>query len=212
MRARTSKTQNIIRQNLKLRRKGDSLLVVFLLIIFLFIVAMPPTSLCAQGPGEVEVKVDWTKVERVSRTTPTLQVVVNPLLRRGSPIHDPAFQALRNLQADDVRFVPWFPYPRLGVAELAPPTADHTFWDFSLIDPLVLDFLDATHGHAVVLNFSTIPEWMFSTDKPVDAPRDPNEVDWSYEQGTELRDPSMKEVSDYYARLVSWYTHGVFTD
>jgi hypothetical protein len=31
-------------------------------------------------------------------------------------------------------------------------------------------------------------------------------------QGTELRDPSMKEVSDYYARLVSWYTQGGFTD
>ncbi|MEJ2008260.1 MAG: glycosyl hydrolase family 39, partial [Acidobacteriota bacterium] len=35
---------------------------------------------------------------------------------------------------------------------------------------------------------------------------------WSYEQGTELRDPSMKEVADYYARLVSWYTQGGFTD
>ena len=216
MSARTSKTQNNTRQNLKLRRKGGSFLIVFLPVIFLLVillvVATSSSSLCAEVVGEVEVKVDWTKVERVSRTTPTLQVVVNPLLRRGSPIHDAAFLALRNLQADDVRFVPWFPYPRLGVAELAPPTADHTFWDFSLIDPLVLDFLDATHGHAVVLNFSTIPQWMFRTEKPVVAPSDPNEVDWSYEQGTELRDPSMKEVSDYYARLVSWYTQGGFTD
>ncbi|MGA7687154.1 MAG: glycosyl hydrolase family 39 [Terriglobales bacterium] len=162
--------------------------------------------------GEVDVTVDWTKVERVSRTVPTLQVVVNPLLRRGSPIHDQTFQALRDLEAEDVRFVPWFPYPRLAVAELLPPTADHTYWDFSLIDPVVSDFMDATHGHSVVLNFSTIPQWMFKTAKPVDTPSDPDKVDWGYEEGTELRDLSMKEVTDYLARLVSWYTQGGFTD
>jgi len=37
-------------------------------------------------------------------------------------------------------------------------------------------------------------------------------VTWDYEQGTELRDPTMKEVADYYARLLSWYTNGGFTD
>ncbi len=35
---------------------------------------------------------------------------------------------------------------------------------------------------------------------------------WDYTQGTELRDPSMKELGDYYARLVSWYTKGGFVD
>lgn len=170
--------------------------------------ATPPVD----GIKVDEIKVDWNKVEQVSNTTPTLQVVVNPLLRRGSPIHDQSFQALKNLQADYVRFVPWFPYPRLGVAELEPPTADRTFWDFSLIDPLVLDFLDATAGHSVVLNFSTIPQWMFKSAQPVTYPVDPNEVSWSYEQGTEFRDASLKEVSDYYSRLVSWYALGGFTD
>jgi hypothetical protein len=166
----------------------------------------------AAADQTAEVKVDWTKVERVSNTTPTLQVVVNPPLRRGSSIHDQAFQSLRDLKADYVRFVPWFPYPRLGVAELEPPTAKQTFWDFSLIDPLVADFLDSISGRAVVLNFSTIPQWMFKTEKPVRNPIDANEVTWNYEQGTELRDPSLKEISDYYVRLLSWYTRGGFTD
>ena len=166
----------------------------------------------AAADQTANVKVDWTKVERVSNTTPTLQVVVNPPLRRGSSIHDRVFQSLRDLKADYVRFVPWFPYPRLGVAELEPPTAKQTFWDFSLIDPLVADFLDATSGHTVVLNFSTIPQWMFKTEKPVRYPTDANEVTWNYEQGTELRDPSLKEISDYYVRLLSWYTRGGFTD
>ena len=67
------------------------------------------------------------------------------------------------------------------------------------------DFLAATEGHSTVMNFSTIPAWLFKTDKPVTYPADPNQVVWDYTQGTELRDPSGKELGDYYARLVSWY-------
>jgi hypothetical protein len=74
------------------------------------------------------------------------------------------------------------------------------------------DFINATTGHSVILNFSTIPQWMFKTEKPVPYPVDPDQVNWNYEQGTELRDPTLKEVADYYARLVTWYTQGGFTD
>ena len=45
-----------------------------------------------------------------------------------------------------------------------------------------------------------------------DYPSDPNIVDWSYTQGTQLRDFTLKELADYYGRLVSWYTKGGFTD
>ncbi|MCC7156149.1 MAG: glycosyl hydrolase family 39 [Bryobacterales bacterium] len=159
-----------------------------------------------------KVEAQWDKVERISRTTATLQVVVNPPLRRGSPIHDRVFAELKALGADYVRYVPWLPYPKLGVAELEPPTKEKTSWDFSLIDPMTIDFLEATKGHSVMLNFSTIPAWMFKTPKPVEYPNDPNQVVWNYTQGTELRDPSGKEVADYYARLVGWYVNGGFTD
>jgi hypothetical protein len=164
----------------------------------------------ADPAGKVEVK--WERVDRVSRTTPTLQVVVNPPLRRGSAIHDPVFHGLRDLGCDYVRYVPWLPYPKLAVAELEPPKSDQTSWDFSLIDPLTEDFLAATEGHSAILNFSTIPQWMFKTEKPVAYPADPDQVFWKYTQGTELRDPSLKELASYYARLVSWYTQGGFTD
>jgi hypothetical protein len=167
----------------------------------------------AQTPSQPnEISVDWNKNVLVSRSTPTLQVVVNPMLRAGSPIHDGAFQALKDLGADYVRYVPWLPYPRLGVAELEPPTKRSTSWDFTLIDPMTKDFLSATEGHSTVMNFSTIPAWLFKTDKPVTYPSDPNQVTWSYTQGTELKDPSGKDLGDYYARLVSWYTKGGFTD
>jgi Glycosyl hydrolases family 39 len=159
-----------------------------------------------------KLTVHWDKVIRTSQTTPTLQVVVNPPLRRATPVHENAFRSLRDLGADYVRYVPWLPYPKLGVAELEPPKDGKTSWDFSAIDPMTVDFLNATKGHSVIVNFSTIPQWMYKTDKPVTYPTDPNQVTWTYEQGTALRDPSMKEVADYYARLVSWYTQGGFID
>jgi hypothetical protein len=160
----------------------------------------------------VKLTVHWDKVAQTSKTTPTLQVVVNPPLQRGTPVHDYAFKSLHDLGADYVRYVPWLPYPKLGVAELEPPKDGKTSWDFASIDPMTIDFLEATKGHSSILNFSTIPQWMYKTDKPVAYPADPNQVTWNYEQGTELRDPSMKEVAEYYARLLSWYTKGGFTD
>ena len=164
----------------------------------------------AQVPP-TQVVVDWSKTT-VSKSTPTLQVVVNPMLLRGARMHDGAFSALKALGADYVRYVPWLPYPRQAVAELALPQSASTSWDFSHIDPTLDDFMKATEGHTVVLNFSTIPAWMYKTDKPVTYPDDPNQVFWNYTQGTELRDPSMKEVSEYFARLLAWYTQGGFTD
>ncbi|MGO8731717.1 MAG: glycosyl hydrolase family 39 [Terriglobia bacterium] len=161
---------------------------------------------------KANVQVNWDKVVAVSKTAPTLQVVVSPPLRRGSKIHDRVFQALHELGADYVRFVPWLPYPKLAVAELEPPKDGQTSWDFSLIDPMMEDFMNATAGHSVVVNFSTIPEWMFKMEKPVPYPADPDGLTWTYEQGKDLRDPSRKELADYYARLVSWYTQGGFTD
>ena len=171
-----------------------------------------PAAVSGAQTTSVKISVDWAGSTQIMHTTPTLQVVVNPLLRHGSPIHDAALAALHELGADYVRYVPWFPYPRLAVAELDPPTKQKTSWDFSLIDPMTLDFLKATEGHSRILNFSTIPAWMYETQKPVTVPDDPDQVDWNYTQGTTLRDPSRKELADYYARLVSWYTQGGFTD
>lgn len=165
-----------------------------------------------QQSQPLQVKIDWDKVTVVSKSTPTLQVVVNPQLRPGQPLRAASYDALKNLGADYVRYVPWLPYPRLAVAELEPPTPQKTSWDFSAIDPMTIDFLKATEGHPTVMNFSTIPAWLFKTDKPVTYPDDPNKVIWNYTQGTELRDPSGKELGDYYERLVSWYVNGGLTD
>ncbi|MGO9340052.1 MAG: GH39 family glycosyl hydrolase [Terracidiphilus sp.] len=162
-----------------------------------------------QGP---QLTIHWDKTTVVSKSSPTLQVVVNPPLRHGEPLSVASYKAVKELGADYVRYVPWLPYPRLAVAELEPPTPGKTSWDFSLIDPMTKDFLAATEGHSTILNFSTIPTWLFKTDKPATYPDDPYKVTWDYTQGTELRDPSGKQLGDYYARLVSWYVNGGFTD
>ncbi len=172
-----------------------------------------PIPASAQStPVPNNIAVSWNKVIRKSNTTPTLQVVVNPLLRPSSPISRRAFQALHKLGANYVRFVPWLPYPKLAVAELKPPANGKTYWNFKLIDPMVKAFMRATAGHPVIMNFSTVPEWMFKTNAPVAYPNDPNQVVWNYEQGTTLTDSSLKTIADYYARLVSWYTRGGFKD
>ena len=165
-----------------------------------------------QAAAITPVKVDWTKQVAVSKSIPALQVVVDPMLLRGAKMHDGSFAALRALGADYVRYVPWLPYPKQAVAELEEPKDGKTSWDFRYIDPTLDDFMRATEGHSVILNFSTIPAWLFKTDKPVTYPDDPNQVFWNYTQGTELRDPSCKEAAAYFARLISWYTKGGLTD
>jgi hypothetical protein len=175
----------------------------------LFLFCLLPLNILAQVAS---VSVNWDKLVTVSKSTPTLQVVVNPMLRRGSPIHDASFKALREMNADYVRYVPWLPYPKLAVAALQPPDDKKTSWDFGLIDPMTIDFLEATKGHPIMLNFSTIPAWLFKSDKPVKYPDDPDKVFWNYTQSTKLRDSTYGELAGYYGRLVSWYTKGGFTD
>ena len=181
--------------------------------LFVFTLVVTQLALAADSPEKVEVTVRWGRVVRVSKTSATLQVVPSPCHRRGAALHDQLWRALRDLKCDDVRYCPWYVYPKLVVAELNPPLDGKTSWDFTLLDPLTLDFLEAMAGRPIIMNFSTIPQWMFKTPKPVPFPSDPNTMTLSYGvQGTELRDPSMQEVADYFARIVSWYTKGGFVD
>ena len=178
--------------------------------IFLFFISY---SLNGQVTSTADtLVVQWGKHQGISKSTPTLQVVVNPMLRQGSPIHEQTFAALKNIACDYVRYVPWLPYPKLAIAELEPPKANKTSWDLSLIDPMTIDFLNATKDHPVILNFSTIPAWMYKTDKPVVYPQNPDSVSWNYTQGSQLRDSTLSEMANYFARVYGWYTQGGFTD
>jgi hypothetical protein len=180
--------------------------------LFVASFACVATSAALQGQQPLQLTIQWDKTTALSKSTPTFQVVVNPLLRRGEPLSAASYKAVKEMGAEYVRYVPWLPYPKLAVAELEPPTPQKTSWDFSLIDPMTIDFLTATEGHPTVMNFSTMPAWLFKTDKPVSYPADPNQPVWNYTKGTELRDATGKEMAGYYERLVSWYVNGGFID
>jgi hypothetical protein len=166
----------------------------------------------AAGLAQVEVRIDWAQLAPPTKTVITLQVVENPPLMRGSQIHDAAWKALHELATEKTRLALWYPYPRLAVAELAPPADHGTSWDFSQIDPIVEDFFAATGNRASVFTMSTIPTWMFKSADPGPIPLSPTEAMWGYETGDELRDPTGQEVADYYARVARWYTQGGFKD
>jgi hypothetical protein len=57
-------------------------------------------ALAQQGGHSAEISIEWKNTLLVSRSTPTLQVVVNPMLRPGSPIEQSAWTAVRDLGAD----------------------------------------------------------------------------------------------------------------
>ncbi len=69
------------------------------------------------------IEVSWTTHDYDLHTVPTLQVVANPLLsRQFSPIYKQIFASLKQLNAEYTRYAVWFPYPKLAVAELDPPS------------------------------------------------------------------------------------------
>jgi len=197
---------------MKIGRSNRRLALLSICVILFLSSCTRKETVSKPGPVEkVKVTVNWDKTVMVSKTTATLQNGAIWMLRRGSPLLDKVYQDLHELGCDFFRTGTWFCYPRRAVAELEPPKDGKTSWDFSLMDPTVEDTLKAVAGHSTIIDFSTIPQWMFKTEKPVPYPADPDEVDWKYEMGTELRDPTFKELADYFARLASWYTKGEFT-
>jgi hypothetical protein len=176
------------------------------------IALLAATAAFAQTSQPAELSVEWKTITGTTRTTITLQVVENQPLRPGSSIHDNVWANLAALHTDMTRLALWYPYPRLAVAELQPPNPTNTSWNFDAIDPIVTDFFRATNGHSSVFTMSTLPTWMFRDANPGPVPVSADEADWSYEAGTELRDPTGKEAADYYARVAGWYTAGGFVD
>jgi hypothetical protein len=76
----------------------------------------------ARAQPTASVTVAWSSTVRQLKTVPAFQTVVNSLTTRVAPQHDAIFEAIARLNASYQRFVPWLPYPRLGVAELEPPS------------------------------------------------------------------------------------------
>ena len=179
-------------------------------LTLLFLVMSAKAQVTSDKP--IQISVQWDEPEATLRTSPTLQVVVMSPLERGSPIHDTSFAAVKELARRLCSLRSLVPLSSPCGRGTRCAAGRQTSWDFSKIDPITLDFLNATEGHSRILNFSTIPVWFYKTDEPVVVPADPDQLFSGENQGRELLDPTCNDVAGYYARLVSWYTQGGFTD
>jgi hypothetical protein len=89
-----------------------------------------------------------------------------------------------------------------------------TYWDFEMLDQGMMDFLEAANSSylTTIPNFSTIPNWLFINPDRSYFPDDPLGETWGYETGRAFRDSTLKDLGDYYGRLVAHYVEGGFTD
>ena len=261
--------------------------------------------------ADTTITPNWSNITFTSKTTPTLQMVLNPLVSRASPIHDNLYRTLRTIHPSYARYQSWFPYPKMAVPEIDPPSGlsqcrsvavdfnatlscersggvidkvefasfgtptgvcrgfvanssctapssmdvinklcvgqanctipattsvfgspcpghegdyrlavqvtcnppqNNTYWDFTYFDPVVVDFLAAV-GPMPSLDLSTTPAWMWQQDGDVHHyPDYAYEVDWGYNTGDRLVDPTCEQVGQYYGRIAAWFTQGGFTD
>jgi len=147
-----------------------------------------------------DVTVDWGIPLKRTNAVPTYLDQVNPLCARSAPLHDAVFKRITDLGADKIRYLHWdangmcFPL-------LTPPVNGTTSWDFSTIDPYVIDFMEASAGHDSVINFAAPPKWY---TEPCPNPPTCTNKGFLDETGT--------EAGKYFSRIISWYTKGGFVD
>jgi hypothetical protein len=155
-----------------------------------------------------EVTVDWAVGSALRKTNavPTyLDQVNSAAYARTSPIHDAAYRRIHEMGADKVRYLHW---DANGMSEgiEAPPAngTNASTWDFSRVDPYVVDFMNASKGHDSVINFAAPPAW-YSWPCP-------NKATFCTTGPKGYLDPTGVAAGRYYSQLISWYTKGGFID
>lgn len=94
------------------------------LILFSFLMLISPhVNSTWNNDDPILIDVNWSTHDFVLHTIPSLQIVANPLVsRQFSSISKEIFANLAQLNAEFVRYAAWYPYPKMGVAELDPPS------------------------------------------------------------------------------------------
>jgi hypothetical protein len=163
--------------------------------------------------------VNWNVVTAVSKSTPTLQAVINPLLNAATsePVASAAWATLKSLNASHARFAAWFPYPQWGVAELYPPffsdsnsSSCTTSWNFTGLLTQLEPFLSSVQS--AVLDVSTLPQWLFSQTGGFSGDPASNQADWGYTTSGTWLPNSTQQAAEYYGRLAAYLLNGKMVD
>jgi hypothetical protein len=152
----------------------------------LLLSASAVTARADSNPLKVDIR--WEEVTSVSNSRVPFSLGPSPKAPQCTLRHG----LIARVPADCVHYVPRYPSPDRAFAELYPPQDGKTSGNCSFLDPPLEEFLNATAGHPSIMNFSTIPEWMFKIEKPVD----PRTAGFDCEQGNKLR-VSSKALGDY---------------
>ena len=185
---------------------------IFFALVAAF-VAAPLFATSASDSSTASVITRWAKIEKISVTVPTTQILAHKFTLRNNSLHDPLFKALRNLYTNDTRLQFWYSVINSAVPELKEPTATETFWDFRYMDALMADYYANTSGRHHI-NIGTISHWMFKVP-PLELPSDPGVSFYPYTGGTRgdlLKDLTGQQFAEYQVRLYEWYAKGGFTD
>ncbi len=123
-------------------------------------------------------------------------------------LHDPSFKALHKAWCGLRSLCSLAAVSQTGCGGTrSSEGAEKTSWDFSHDRSRLTTFMKATErafGRDELQHHSCLD--VQDGQARHLSPADPNKVFWDYE-GTELRDPTMKELAGgYYSRLLSWYT------
>ena len=132
------------------------------------------SSLFAQGSTHTDLKIDWSKTAFESKSTPTLQVVVNPMLLRGSKMYCGSFAALKNVGGGVCPLCTLAALSKAGRCWIRTTHERRDLVRVKIHRSGAGRFRESDGGHSVVMNFSTMPAWLWKTDKPVYYPEDPN--------------------------------------
>jgi hypothetical protein len=94
---------------------------VFLFSHFIF--SSAHISSASKNVDPFVIEVNWSAADYLLHTAQSLQIVTNPLVSsQFSPISKQIFTSLAQLNAEYTRFAAWFPYPKMAVAEMDPPS------------------------------------------------------------------------------------------
>merc|ERR1712232_1459474 len=119
-------------------------------------VEMPTLSATPDVSTRDQLYVDWTTVEAVRHTAPSVLVAADPEWLKGAALFETAVSGVRSLAnagAGYIRFLNFNIFPGISCAKLT----EEGPWDFKVMDEVMNSFMGAVGNASVVVDIETSP-------------------------------------------------------